>query len=297
MKRLAKLGCLSACKYLGIFWLFRRLNRNGIRILCYHGLAVASDQSRFRPKLFMASATFRKRMAWLRRHGYRVISLDEAVDALRQGKATRDAVVITMDDGFYGSFLYGIPIAMEFGYPVTVYVTTWYVENHAPVVGLVQQYEEWRGAAPEADRRFTLMTAAEIAEAARCGIDIQLHTHRHRWPSSADELRREIADNRRVLMPLVSKSLCHFCYPSGTFTTEHWPLLRELGITSATTLERGMVRSDDHPLRLPRLLDGSNLTPIEFQARMCGLLDLLQETRRRFRSFARSAPRRAAPAD
>jgi len=115
MKRFAKLAFLFACKYIGIFWLFRRLNRSGVRILCYHGFAVAPDQSRFRPKLFMDPAVFRKRMQWLGRAGFQVISLDAAVDALRSGRTLRDAVVITMDDGLYGSFLHGIPIAREFG--------------------------------------------------------------------------------------------------------------------------------------------------------------------------------------
>lgn len=331
--RSLKLLFLVCCKCVGIFWVFRCINRRGIRILCYHGFALSDAQTNFRPKLFMDPATFRRRMEWLKRAGYRVISLGDAVDAMRRRAMPKDAAVITMDDGLYGCFVHGVPIAQEFQYPVTVYVTTWYVENRGPIANLVVSYVFWRAGkrrleTPDGifdertarqrcidlgslgcipffdhladaagvptthlrDRRFTLMTANEIGRLAEQGIDVQLHTHRHRWPNDENLLRKEIEDNRAALEPLVARPLRHLCYPSGVFSVEDWPLLRDLGIASATTLERGMAEIEDDVLRLPRLLDGSNLSQIEFEARMCGVLDFFQAIRKRARNSRRTRP-------
>ena len=243
-----------------------------------------------------------------------------------------------MDDGFYGCFAHGIPIARAFGYPVTVYVTTWYVENCQPLPNIVVQYIFWRcgksqivtdtGAFSEAeagryvaglgaatcatflemlaqaggvdpgeinDRRFSLMNPVEIRSIAQAGADIQLHTHRHRWPEGPDALCREISDNKRVLSPLVGKPLEHLCYPSGLFLESHWPLLREMGIKkTATTLPNdGIAGPRDNMLKLPRLLDGTNVTEIEFEAQMCGLLGIIYRARQAitfiFRRSIRSA--------
>src|SRR5579875_2034949 len=45
-------------------------------------------------------------------------------------------------------------------------------------------------------RILQIMTADEAVAISRAGIDIQLHTHRHRTPRDRDLFRREIVDNR-----------------------------------------------------------------------------------------------------
>ena len=48
----------------------------------------------------------------------------------------------------------------------------------------------------ERQRICGLLNGDELAQAARMGIDLQLHTHRHRFPQDDASIRKEIQDNR-----------------------------------------------------------------------------------------------------
>lgn len=124
------------------------------------------------------------------------------------------------------------------------------------------------GIGPEAyrpQRLFGLMTAEEMAEAARQGVDIQLHTHRHRTPRDRGLFLREIADNRARLEEWTGRRLTHFCYPSGVHYPEFLPWLRESGIETATTCMPGLTEAGTERLLLPRLVDTSGLSAVEFE--------------------------------
>ena len=134
------------------------------------------------------------------------------------------------------------------------------------------------------DRRFTIMSPHEIESAVKQGIDIQLHTHRHHLPVDRSLIQREIADNRRILEPIVGRPLNHFCYPSGIHDPAHLEPLLELDIESATTCEVGLNKSRTDPLLLNRFLDGNTITWIEFEAEMSGFAEILRKARSRLQS-------------
>jgi len=140
-----------------------------------------------------------------------------------------------------------------------------------------------------AGRVFSIMTFDEIREAARAGVDIQLHAHRHRLPDDPEAARREIRENRAVLEPLVARppsagdvaALKHFCYPSGVWNAGHFATLRSEGILSATTCEAGLNYAGTPPLALRRFLDGEQVSDIEFEAELSGFSELLRRIFRR----------------
>lgn len=146
--RKLKLSFFAICKAVGLFSLARRRTRSQLKILCYHGFEVA-DECSFRPKLFIRSAQFEQRLATLRRLGMRVATLDQAIAQLDQGTLEDDTVVITIDDGFYSTHGLAVPLLRKYGYPATVYVTTYYVEHSAPIFRLVVQYMFHRSTATE----------------------------------------------------------------------------------------------------------------------------------------------------
>ncbi len=134
------------------------------------------------------------------------------------------------------------------------------------------------------EKRFlSLMTTTEIGEATHSGIDIQLHTHRHRLPLDPALIHKEIDDNRHVLEPIVGKRLRHFCYPSGIYHEDHRTPLAAAGVVSATTCDPGLNHAKTPTLTLHRFLDGNNISWIEFEAEMCGFSDLLRNIRKTIR--------------
>lgn len=127
---------------------------------------------------------------------------------------------------------------------------------------------------PEA---FRLMTPEEARRLPALGVEIGLHTHRHRFPVDDLEVcRREIEDNKRFLRDEVGVDATHFCYPSGVYSNRQWEVLSQCGVLSATTCDTGMVRATDSPFGLKRFLDGESVDDIEFEAELSGFAELLR---------------------
>jgi peptidoglycan/xylan/chitin deacetylase (PgdA/CDA1 family) len=138
-----KRGIYHLCRWAGLFALARRRTAGALRILCYHGFSLG-DESRFATRTFMEPATFEKRMAYLKKNGTPVLGLGEALEKLSAGEMPPRAAVITVDDGFYGTYAKALPILKAFSFPATVYVTTYYAVKRSPVFRLVVQYLFWK---------------------------------------------------------------------------------------------------------------------------------------------------------
>jgi len=122
------------------------------------------------------------------------------------------------------------------------------------------------------ERLFQLMTPEEVADMARAGIDIQLHTHRHRTPLDRERFITEIRENRQFIEEMTGGNHgVHFCYPSGAVQPAFLPWLKEAGVESATTCENGLAARGTDPYMLPRLLDQYGLTEDEFASWVSGL--------------------------
>ncbi|MCC7054112.1 MAG: polysaccharide deacetylase family protein [Gemmatimonadaceae bacterium] len=128
-----------------------------------------------------------------------------------------------------------------------------------------------------ASRMLSLVTPAEVAAFDPALVSVHLHTHRHRVPLDRALFTRELTDNAAAIGRITPRwaHSRHFCYPSGVTHPDFLPWLRELGIESATTCFSGMAERTSDPLMLPRLLDTTQLTDLEFDAWLRGVGALL----------------------
>lgn len=115
------------------------------------------------------------------------------------------------------------------------------------------------------------LTAEEVRQLARDGVDVQLHTHRHRTPKDRTLFLREIEDNRASIQEMTGQRASHFCYPSGAYDQMFLPWLQEAGVVSATTCEAGFASRSSNRLLLPRFLDNESLSNIEFESWLTGV--------------------------
>ena len=130
------------------------------------------------------------------------------------------------------------------------------------------------------DRRLTLLSAAEIREIARRGVDIELHTHTHRLPHDRFQtMSPEISRNQQALKALTGTETHHFCYPSGEYRAVHGEWLGRLGIVSAVTCDPGLNTLHTSPMFLKRYLDSEETADIVFEAEICGVRDLIRGMR------------------
>jgi hypothetical protein len=118
-----------------------------------------------------------------------------------------------------------------------------------------------------------VMSPDEIRSLPTTLVDVQLHTHRHRVPLEHEKFVSEVAENRAQLqsMGVNGPERTHFCYPSGVTHPEFLPWLDALGVTSATTCVTGLASRTSHRLLLPRLVDTSSLTLLEFEGWLTGV--------------------------
>jgi peptidoglycan/xylan/chitin deacetylase (PgdA/CDA1 family) len=162
-------SALIVARSLGLFQIARYLTRDGLRIICYHGFAIA-EEYKFRSRLFIRGELFRRRIEYLRQKRYPILPLGEAVEALSDDRLPPCATVVTMDDGWRGVHSVGLPLIRELQLPVTLYVPTYYLEHPMPVFTVTLSYLFWRSKALSVDLprglgTFALPAQAEEAEA------------------------------------------------------------------------------------------------------------------------------------
>jgi peptidoglycan/xylan/chitin deacetylase (PgdA/CDA1 family) len=332
LRRLLKDTAMGAMRSAGVYSLTaasaRRKNR--LLILCYHGIALR-DEHEWAGYLFITPDRFRSRLAALRDAKANVLSLSEGTTRLKNGSLPPRSVVLTFDDGFYDFLHHAVPILKEFGFPCTLYWTTYYSGRPFPIINLVLDYLLWKSGRSEVNfpeqgisepmhtrnwqerhavmykllawfdatgldtsgknefarglalrfdidyddllrSRFAqILTPDEAVKVSQAGVDLQLHTHRHRTPDDRDLFLREIHDNSRRIADVSGKVPDQFCYPSGIYHRHFFPWLAECGVQSATTCERGFALPSSELMLLPRVLDDSNMSQLEFEGIVSGL--------------------------
>jgi peptidoglycan/xylan/chitin deacetylase (PgdA/CDA1 family) len=98
--------------------------RPRVPILILH--RVNDDSDPFMPSL--PTAVFAARMAHIARH-YRVLSVEELVARLQDGRVPRNALAITFDDGYRDNLTHAAPILKRLGLPATVFLVTGHIDT------------------------------------------------------------------------------------------------------------------------------------------------------------------------
>lgn len=144
LKRI-KLGILRTAEATGLSRLLSGSSwrQQRLLILCYHGVSCYDEHEW--EGLYISANTFRRRLEAISQAGCHVLPLTEAVERLQNGTLPSRAVAITFDDGFHDFYSVAFPILQSYGYPVTLYLTTYYVEFNRPVFDPMCSYLLWKG--------------------------------------------------------------------------------------------------------------------------------------------------------
>jgi peptidoglycan/xylan/chitin deacetylase (PgdA/CDA1 family) len=142
----AKALILGAAKNLRVFRIVRDSHWRSQRLLIlgYHGISL-KDEHEWDNALYMPQELFRQRMEMLRRGSYYVLPYEEAIQRLQVGDLPPRAVALTFDDGGHDFRVRACPVLAEFGYPATVYLTSYFAINRFPVFNLFFSYLLWKG--------------------------------------------------------------------------------------------------------------------------------------------------------
>ena len=141
-----KVAVLSGSRRLGLFSAVgrSRWRTNRLLVLAYHGIS-QHDEHLWNPALYMSPDALRRRLELLSQNQCSVLPLGEAMARLARNALPPRAVVITFDDGATDFCSQAYPIVKDWGYPVTVYQTSFYSRFNRPVFDVACSYILWKG--------------------------------------------------------------------------------------------------------------------------------------------------------
>lgn len=212
-----------------------------IAILTYHQVGVFPPSPR--RHLYCHVDRFAAQTNYLRRHGYRVLSMDEAVACLKGERAVpARAVVLTFDDSYDNFLHYALPALARYRFPAMVYVPS----------GFIGQSASWYEG--ETNSKPAMLNRNQILELRRSGIDIGSHGVSHARLTQVDDARRrdELVRSKSELEQVLGEEVRHFCYPYGDHNATVVEAARAAGYRSAVTCVSARASRTHDPLTLPR---------------------------------------------
>ena len=194
------------------FWL---RDRYVVPVLMYHHVGIPSGKWRLNT---VSEKSFEYQMAFMKRHGFQVISFDDLVTGMKEGQQfARNTVVLQFDDGYEDNYKYAFPILKKYGFPAMVFLVS-------DSVG-----------APD------FLTWDQVKEMEKYNFLAGAHTRHHVYlpKASLAKAQDEIAGSKKIIEDHLGHSIHYFAYPSGGFTEDVKCLVKEAGYEAAVTTHQG----------------------------------------------------------
>jgi peptidoglycan/xylan/chitin deacetylase (PgdA/CDA1 family) len=194
------------------FWL---RDRYVVPILTYHHVGIPSGKWRL---LDVSEKSFEYQMAFMKRHGFQVISFDDLVEGIKEGQQfARNTVVLQFDDGYEDNYKYAFPILKKYGFPAMVFL----ISDKIGTPGF--------------------LTWDEVKEMEKYNFLAGAHTRHHVFLPrvSLAQAQDEIAGSKKIIEDHLGHRIDYFAYPSGGFTKEVKRLVQEAGYKAAVTTHQG----------------------------------------------------------
>ncbi len=220
----------------------------GIPVFAYHRFG----DDRF-PSTNIKMEVFKKQLDYLKNNNYHVLTLKEAVKAMKEGEVQSKSVVLTVDDGYKSFYENAFPLLQEYGYPVTIFVNTSYVGG--------DDFMDWE-------------TLKIIKEA---GMEIGNHSHDHPHFLNAQApvtlLHSDVETAQSLFKEHLGFEPGAFSYPYGEYDEHLKEALEGMGFYAATA-QRSGVMSGREVFAIPRFPMGGPFASFEGFKRKIKMLPL-----------------------
>ena len=282
----ARLLLLCGC----MWWAKREFRQQGaVVVLMCHRVLDDDDFQRTcsQHEIVVRERTFRR----LARHiaeSYEPVSLCDCRPGRRGGRLR---VAFTFDDGWSDNGTTALPVAREYGIPMSIFICPGLVGSETPFwpeqvtalyrakssaatsaeIGeiietlkthspedrndVLNKILEGTEVSPDFSRVDSTLSWEEIVDMDRQGVVFGSHTFTHQILTTVPEqtVLREIRESREAIEQTLGKPCDVFAYPNGNWSRETRRILAEEGFRLALTTERGVWTNDSDPLAIPRL--------------------------------------------
>ena len=196
----------------GIFYITSRDSLTPI--LMYH--SVNDSKIHYTPTVTVAA--FETHLAFLNKHNFKVISLDEYVKAVKsKGRnLPYKAVVVTFDDGYRDNFSYAYPLLKRYRMPSMIFVPTDFLGKDGYV------------------------TLDDIQVMMKHDISIGVHGKTHAYLPTVvlEDLYEETTGAKKDIEKMLGKPVSLFCYPIGGYSQAIKEEVEKAGYKAACTTNR-----------------------------------------------------------
>ncbi len=230
-------------------------NQYVVPIMMYHSVSLADES----PLNVVSPKSFANQMEYLKKHEYKIISLDDYVERNKAKKEfPHKTVVITFDDGYRDNYKNAFPIIKQYHFPVTIFLISDYVGVN-----------------------LNLLTWNQVKEMAHDGIEFGSHTRHHMYlPEATDEqLKDEIIDSKRIIEEHLNKPVNYIAYPSGGFSEQIKGIVALAGYKAALTTNRGYDRYNIDLYELSRIRINNGDNGIILWFKLSGYYNLFRKLR------------------
>lgn len=197
-----------------------------ISVLLYHRF----DENRF-PTTTTSSAQFEQHMAYLKSHGYTVLTMDQLADCVEGRRPVPEkGVVITIDDGFISEYNNAVPILRKYGYPFCIFVFTHAIGSKNYMSwGQLKQLESWGG-------------------------EVGCHTYSHPRLINLPEkgIEQEIMGPKDSMEKKLGHKVKYFAYPYGQYDDAVRAVAKRAGFRLMLSSDPGSVGAGAEFDRIPR---------------------------------------------
>jgi len=230
MQRIKKIWLIGLIVFIlaGIGIFFWLTPRYVVPIMMYHNV----DYTDVPKANTVSPENFDRHMAYLRDHGFRVISFDELVRLTSQARPIfRKSVVITFDDAYEDNYRHAYRILKKYGYPATIFAPSDLID--------MEGYLTWE----------------QMREMQSAGITFGSHSRHHAYlpDLTPAEQKDEIAVSKRILEQQLGVPVHYLAYPIGGFSQPIKQMVREAGYHGAAATNRGYDRFNRDVYELNRI--------------------------------------------
>jgi peptidoglycan/xylan/chitin deacetylase (PgdA/CDA1 family) len=226
-----------------------------IPVLMYHEIADAADATSY---LAVPPAAFADQLALLRDEGWRTISAGALSAMLAAGNTVlpERTVVISFDDGYENFYSQAMPELAKHDFTATLFMTSGWVKEARP---------SGTGIAP-------MLSWAQLADAARAGIEIGGHTCTHPQLDqlSNRSLRDELTVSKRELEDKLGMEVPGVAYPFGYASPAVYQMAREAGYQWGYIVGNKTAARKSDLFAIPRLTIKGSTTLSGFQSMVNG---------------------------
>ncbi|HKR65286.1 MAG TPA: polysaccharide deacetylase family protein [Thermoanaerobaculia bacterium] len=208
-------------------------------VLCYHIVEAPAA-----PRMHIDRETFRQQLRYLEMTGYNVIPLRHLYEyvAGTRDSLPKNAIVITIDDGWRSTYTEAFPELQRRKFPFTVFI-------YPNIIGQTSNALTWK----------------QIREMADAGVDIQSHSLTHPYLTKrrhaamgdaqyAAWLQTELAQSKRILEKASGQKVEFIAYPYGDYDAHVAQAAAKAGYRAALTCDFGRVKRGSDPLRMKRFV-------------------------------------------